>query len=82
MQARTRRVMHQHPLRFTGGLETCQYRVGALRAAVYNGDLRMAGKRQRGKAGVARADGDNDPRHAWVRQQRRYGVLKDRFITN
>jgi len=74
--------MHQHPLRFTGGLKTRQHRIGALCATIHNGNLRMAGKRQRSKAGIARADGDNDPRHAWVRQQRRHGVLKDGFITN
>jgi hypothetical protein len=82
MQARARGVMHQHPLHVSGGLNASKDGVGALGTAVNNGNLRVVRQRQLREARIARADGDNNMRHARMRQQRRYGVLKDRFIAN
>jgi hypothetical protein len=48
MQARARGVMHQHPLR-AGRLNARQHGIGALGAAINNGNLRMIRQRQLAK---------------------------------
>jgi hypothetical protein len=82
MQARTCRVMDQHPLGASGSLNARQHGIGALGAAINYGNLWVVCQRQLRKAGIAGTDGDDHVRHPRVRQQRRHGVLKDRFIAN
>ncbi len=82
MQARTRRVMDQHPRRITGRLNACQHGIGALGTAIDNGNLWMICQGELREARIAGADSDDRSRHPRVRQQRRHGVLEDRFIAN
>ena len=82
MQTGTRGIVHQHPLRVPGSLNARQNGVSPLCAAVNDGNLRMIRQRELRKTCIAGAEGNNNAFHPGMRQQRRHGVLEDRFIAN
>jgi len=82
MQTRTSGVMHQYPLRIASGFQTCQYRIGTLITAIYNGDLRMIRQRKLCKTAIARTYGNDDTCHPGMRQQRMHRVFKNGLITD
>jgi hypothetical protein len=74
--------MYQYPRGVSGSLNARQHGIGALGATVNDGNLWVVCQRELREARIAWADGDDHVRHPRVRQQRRHGVLKDRFIAN
>ena len=82
MQAGARGVMHQHPLRLRQRLQAGEHRIGALGAAIHDGNLRVLGQRQLAEAPIAGADGNHHALDARIRQQRGDRVFENRFVTD